>query len=90
MTHEGQFKPGQSGNPNGRPKGTRNRYTRYRKQIEAHVPDIIEKLVKMAMDGDIAAARVLLDRVWPAGAEEELELRDRIEELEHRLEMRAA
>lgn len=36
-----------------------------RAAIAKDVPDIIRKLAELARDGDVAAARVLLDRVLP-------------------------
>lgn len=55
------WKAGQSGNPKGRPPGT-GEVARLRESIAAHVPDIIKRLVKAAKDGDIQAARLLLER----------------------------
>ena len=57
------FKPGQSGNPRGRPPG-RGEPARLREVIAAHVPDIIEAMAQKARDGDAAAARLLLDRSY--------------------------
>ncbi len=60
-----KFKPGQSGNPNGRPKD-KTPATMLRKSIAEAMPGIITKLVEAALDGDVAAAKVLLDRTCPA------------------------
>jgi len=59
-----KFKPGQSGNPNGRPKD-KTPATLFRKSIIGDMPEIINTLVKLAKGGDVAAAKVLLDRVCP-------------------------
>ncbi len=59
------FKPGQSGNPAGRPRGTRNASTKLREQIAADLPGILETLVSAARSGDVSAARVLIDRCLP-------------------------
>jgi hypothetical protein len=59
------FEKGQSGNPAGRPKGIPNRLTKYREQVAAHLPEIIDKLVAMAKGGDLQAAKILVDAVIP-------------------------
>jgi len=61
-----RFQPGQSGNPKGKPKGTKNRIRIDAKSlIELHIPRLIEILKKAAEDGDVQAARILIDRVIP-------------------------
>ena len=58
------FKKGQSGNPQGRPKKTDTERA-LREQLKAHVPNIIDRLVILAEQGDIAAAKIIIDRVIP-------------------------
>ncbi|WP_426117260.1 DUF5681 domain-containing protein [Massilia sp. PWRC2] len=58
------WKPGQSGNPNGRPPGT-SEVGRLRAAISEHLPEIIAQLVNKARGGDTQAARLLLERVLP-------------------------
>jgi hypothetical protein len=58
------WKPGQSGNPAGRRRGETARGA-FRRQVEASIPAIVEKLVQQALEGDIAAAKLLLDRLLP-------------------------
>jgi len=60
-----KFKPGESGNLNGRPKD-KTPATLFRKSIVDDMPEIINTLVKLAKGGDVAAAKVLLDRVCPS------------------------
>lgn len=60
----GRWKPGQSGNPRGRAAGSGD-VARLRAGIAEHVPAIIERLVDAAKEGDIQAARILLERVLP-------------------------
>lgn len=72
-----KFKPGQSGNPNGRPKGARSLSTILREMLEEEIDVnidgvksrkqfqevIIRKLLKKANDGDIRAIVEVFDRV---------------------------
>ena len=60
-----KFKPGISGNPNGRPKD-KTPATLLRKSIVDDMPEIIKTLVGLAKGGDVQAAKVLLDRICPA------------------------
>ncbi len=59
-----KFQPGASGNPKGRPKRT-DTEQRQRGDIRKAVPGIIQKLIGLAEDGDIQAAKLLLERVMP-------------------------
>ena len=60
-----QFQPGQSGNPNGRPKGSRGRSTAI---LDAMAEGASEKIMQMVLDaaeaGDLDAARIVLTRIW--------------------------
>ena len=64
---DGTFKPGQSGNPAGRPKGARHATTL---AVEALLQGEHEKLTRAAIDkaleGDTTALRLCLDRIAPA------------------------
>ncbi len=59
-----KFKPGQSGNPAGRPKD-KTPATLLRKSIAEDMPDVVNKLLELAKGGDVQAAKVLLDRICP-------------------------
>jgi hypothetical protein len=64
-----KFAPGHSGNPTGRPPGSRNRAglaARLDRLVTAAATDIVEGLVERARAGDALAADVLLQRAWPA------------------------
>jgi hypothetical protein len=59
-----KFKPGQSGNPAGRPAG-KTPGAKLRKAIEQRADDILQSLIDAAVGGDVAAAKALLDRITP-------------------------
>jgi len=62
----GRFKPGQSGNPNGRPKGARHKTTlAIEKLLDGEAEDITRKAIERAKEGDMAAIRICLDRLAP-------------------------
>lgn len=69
----------------GRKRGAALRYSQYRKLAQPFMPKIIEKLCELAQKGDVHAAKVILDRVWPPAVEELVALEAMIIELEARL-----
>ena len=65
------WKPGQSGNPKGRPAGT-GEVAKVRAAIAARVPELLAAMMTRALDGDVGAARLLLERsVAPLKAAEQ-------------------
>jgi Family of unknown function (DUF5681) len=61
-----RFKPGQSGNPAGKPKGTRNKVTRaIEALLDGEGEALTRKAVELAKEGDIAALRLCIDRLVP-------------------------
>ena len=67
----GRWKPGESGNPAGRKPGT-GEVSKVRAAIADRVPELLAKLMAQALDGDTAAARLLLERaVAPLKAAEQ-------------------
>lgn len=71
-TEKGQFVAGQSGNPAGRAKGTKNKITLARLMLEDQLrevlaeegPKLMKKAIKMALkDGNDRIMRVLLDKM---------------------------
>jgi hypothetical protein len=64
--NDGRFKRGQSGNPRGRAAGSRPKVLAALDALgEGAVEEIVCKQIEMAKEGDAAAARTILDRVWP-------------------------
>ena len=63
---DSKFKPGQSGNPNGRPQGSRNKATLAMESLmEADAEAITRKCIERAKEGDMAAIRLCMDRLYP-------------------------
>jgi hypothetical protein len=61
-----RFKPGQSGNPAGKPKGARNKITRaIEVLLDGEGEALTRKAIELAKEGDIAALRLCIDRLVP-------------------------
>ena len=60
------FRKGQSGNPNGRPKGSRNQATLAAEALlDGEVEAITRKAIEKALQGDLMAIRLCLERILP-------------------------
>ncbi len=60
------WKPGQSGNPSGRPKGSRNKaLLALQALLDGEADEIGRKAVEMAKTGDVAAMRLVMERLLP-------------------------
>ncbi|GEP06619.1 DUF5681 domain-containing protein [Methylobacterium oxalidis] len=67
MAKPGTFRKGASGNPAGRPKGSRHKATlAVEALLEGEAEALTRKAVEMALDGDTVAMRLCLDRIAPA------------------------
>lgn len=70
----GRWKPGESGNPAGRKPGS-GEVAKIRAAIAARVPELLTTLMSKALDGDVGAARLLLERaVAPLKAAEQTQV----------------
>jgi hypothetical protein len=66
VRHQWQFQPGQSGNPAGKPKGTRNKTTLALEALfDGEAEALTRKAIELAKTGDIPALRRCLDRILP-------------------------
>jgi hypothetical protein len=61
-----KFEKGKSGNPNGRPPGVPNKITPIREELEKHGPVVVDVVVNAALDGDMVACKLVLERICPA------------------------
>lgn len=59
------FKKGQSGNANGRPKGTFQRHTQLAKLMRDEGDDIIKQCIAMAKAGDTTCIKICMDKILP-------------------------
>jgi hypothetical protein len=60
------FQKGQSGNPDGRPKGSRNATTlALETLLDGQATALTQKAIDLALTGDMAALRLCLDRILP-------------------------
>jgi len=60
-------KPGTTNNPSGRPKSVGVVAQLRREMLTGgKLEDLVEKVYGLAIQGDLVAARLILDRAWPA------------------------
>ncbi len=61
-----RFKPGKSGNPNGRRAGSRSKVCLALDALgEGEAEEIVKAMIENAKNGDGQAGRTILERVWP-------------------------
>ncbi len=60
------FKPGESGNPTGKPPGAKNKATRMAQSLlDGEEEALVRKVIELAKGGDLQALKVCLDRLIP-------------------------
>lgn len=75
-----KFAHGVSGNLAGRPRGIPDRRSQLRDLITSHAPDVIQKVVDVALAGDMTACKLLLDKIVPNIRYSDVPLRLRTDE----------
>ena len=60
------YKGMKSLNPNGRPKGSMNKFTALSRELmSARGPEIVQKVVDLALEGDRTCLKMCMDRIIP-------------------------
>jgi hypothetical protein len=63
---QGKFAPGKSGNPSGRPQGSRHKTSlAVEALLEGEAEALTRKAIELAKEGDMAALKLCLDRLAP-------------------------
>lgn len=60
-----RWRPGQSGNPNGRPRGSKNKKSLVAEEFELQGSAVAQKVIEAALGGDMQAATLVLQRICP-------------------------
>jgi hypothetical protein len=68
-----KFTQGQSGNPQGRPRGAISKRTELGRLLEPHAEELITKMVELAKQGNMNALRLCIERLIPRLKEEYIE-----------------
>ena len=72
---DGRFPPKSSGNPAGRPKGSRNKTTLAAQALlDGEAEALTRKAIELAMSGDAVALRLCLERILPRREDRLVEL----------------
>ena len=62
-----EFQPGKSGNPAGKPKGTRHKATQAAQALlDGEIEALTRKTIELALEGDTTALKMCLERIIPA------------------------
>ncbi|KPJ67503.1 MAG: hypothetical protein AMJ43_04420 [Coxiella sp. DG_40] len=60
------FKKGRSGNPQGRPRGVKDRRVLFAEMLDNHKDTLFNKALELALAGNEQMLKLLLDRILPA------------------------
>ncbi|MCJ2135609.1 DUF5681 domain-containing protein [Methylobacterium sp. J-026] len=61
-----RFTPGKSGNPAGKPRGTKNKSTQLMEALlDQWGENLTKKLIQLALKGDVQALRLVFERLMP-------------------------
>lgn len=72
---KGKYKKGCSGNPNGKPKGARNKSTLAAESLlEGSLDKICKKVEEEALNGNMQAAKMILERFLPPRKDRTIEI----------------
>lgn len=64
--NQGKFKPGKSGNPKGRPQGSRHKATLAAQALlDGEAQELTRKCIELAKAGNLVALRLCLERLIP-------------------------
>ena len=80
------FKPGKSGNPMGRPKGSKNKLTLLREAVRegaeemvlAEFEKVVQATLELAKEGDPTALRIVWDQIMPKKAVDDAKKDDKL------------
>jgi len=71
----GRWKPGESGNPDGRPRGSRNKTTLAAiALLDGEAEALTRTAIEKALEGDMAALRLCLERIVPPARSRAVEI----------------
>ena len=72
----GRFKPGESGNPKGKPKGTLHKATRAAQELlDGEAQELTRRCIELAKEGNPLALKLCLERLIPTARERPLSLK---------------
>lgn len=75
MQKSNRFQKGQSGNPKGKIKGTKNKATHFIESLmQSELEKIGQKLIELAVGGNLLAIKLVLDRIMPPRTSRSIEI----------------